>query len=117
MKAININDHKYPFTEWILKGIKTIETRETDSLRSVVGQRVGITRTGCGKAMLVGYADITGTVIYDSIEAFRADYDRHMVAAGSQYDIKNRKIGYILENVTACDPIPVTARGIVIRNI
>lgn len=117
MKGININDKDHPFTEWILSGRKTIETRETDSLHSVIGQRVGIIRTGRGKAILVGYADITGTVIYNGTEAFRADYSKHRVAAGSKYDIKTQKIGYILENVTACEPIPVTARGIVIRNI
>lgn len=28
MKAININDRSSPFTDWILDGKKTIETRE-----------------------------------------------------------------------------------------
>ena len=117
MKAININDKKYPFTEWILELLKSVETRETKSLHSLIGQRVGIIRTGRGKAMLVGYADITGVIEYDSKEAFRADYDRHMVQAGSMYDIKTKKYGYILENVVRCDPVSVTSRGIVIRNI
>lgn len=119
MKGININDKEFPFTEWILEGLKTIETRETDSLRSVVGQRVGIIRTGRGKAVLVGYADITGYVVYGDVGGFRKDYQKHMVQEGCKYDIKPNgiKYGYILENVERCNPTPVTAKGIVIRNI
>ena len=117
MKGININDKKYPFTEWILERLKTIETREKPTLNSLIGKRAGIIRTGCGKAMLVGYADITGVVEYNTVEEFRADYEKHMVQEGSAYDIKTKKYGYILENVERCEPVPVTAKGIVIRNI
>ena len=117
MKAININDKTFPFTEKILNGEKSIETRGSNSLRSVVGQRVGLIRTGCGRATLVGYADVTGVVKYDTAAAFRADYGRHLVEPGSRYDIKDVKYGYVLENVERCDPVPVTSRGIVIRNI
>lgn len=117
MKAININDKEFSFTEKILEKLKTIETRETPSLNSVIGQRVGIIRTGCGKAMLVGYADITGVIEYNTVEAFRADYEKHLVEEGSKYDIKTKKFGYILENVERCNPTLITAKGIVIRNI
>lgn len=117
MKGININDKEIPFTDLILDGIKTIETRETNSLGSLVGQRVGIIRTGCGKATLVGFISITNVIIYDSKGKFRSDYKRHLVRENSRYDIKGKKYGYILENPTRCDPVAVNSKGIVIRNI
>ena len=117
-KAININDKQIPFTDLILDGIKTIETRQSNSLKSLIGQRIGIIRTGCGKAMLVGYVTITNVVIYDETN-FRADYPRHLVKKGSKYDIHTGgiKYGYILSDPERCNPIPITSKGIVIRNI
>ena len=117
MKGININDRDATFTDWILDGIKTIETREKNTLKSLVGQRVGIIRTGCGKATLRGYVTISDVIIYDSVEKFRDDETKHKVAAGSKYDIKKKKHGYILINPERCEPILVTTKGIVIRNI
>ena len=36
MKAININDRDSPFTDYILSGLKTIETREKTSKGIVI---------------------------------------------------------------------------------
>lgn len=118
MKGININDKEFPFTDYILDGIKTIETRGTNSLKSVVGQRVAIVRTGKGKAIIVGYVDVTGVKRYDAENEFRRDYDKHLVEKGSKYDISaDGKYGYILENPQRCDPVIAPRGGIVIRNI
>lgn len=119
MKAFNINDKTADFTGMILGGIKTVETRNTRSLDSLIGQRVGMIRTGKGKAVLVGYVTISGVKEYGSVPEFRADYNAHRVAPGSAYDIpeSGKKFGYILENVVPCKPVPVAAKGIVIRNI
>lgn len=119
MKAININDKDSPFTDWILDGIKTVETREKNTLKSLVGQRVGIIRTGCGKAMLVGYVTIVGIIKYYTVDSFRLDEKRHLVVPGSKYDIKEGcvKYGYVLANAVRCEPVVVTVKGIVIRNI
>ena len=118
MKAININDTETPFTDLILSGIKTVETRDTRSLKSLVGQRVGIISTHKKrKALLVGYVDIVDEIKYNNEEKFRQDCIRHHVLAGSKYDIKNIKYGYVLENPQKCTPTMVTAKGIVIRNI
>ena len=119
MKAFNINDSKYPFTDWILDGKKTVETRKTNSLKSLVGKRVGIIKTGCGKAMLVGFVDIVDVIKYETVDEFRSDYERHLVNPGSWYDIRpgKCKYGYILSNPERCNPTPVDAKGIVIRNI
>lgn len=119
MKAININDKESPFTEYILNGKKTVETRDKPTLRSLVGQRVGIIRTGKGKAILVGYATIDDVIKYETEADFRADYSLHWVTEGSKYDIKKGgvKYGYVLTDPQRCEPTPVTSKGIVIRNI
>lgn len=118
MMGININDKAYPFTQWIMNGNKTVETRCTPSLDPYVGKRVGIVRTGKGQAMLVGYATIGKPIKYTSVKAFRADENRHMVAPGSIYDIKEVKYGYPLEGVESlvCQ-LPVYSNGIIARNI
>lgn len=117
MKAININDKSEPFTDYILGGFKTVETREKNSLKSLVGKRVGIIRTGCGKAVLVGYVTISEVIKYETVEEFRRDEARHMVKPGSKYDIKTSKYGYVLTDPERCEPTIVKAKGIVIRNI
>ena len=116
--GININDKAQPFTAQILSGEKTVETRRTNSLRPFVGKRVGIVRTGRGKATLVGYATIGEPIHYEHQRQFAADYDRHRVAAGSPHDCgPDGKYGYILTDVEATTPRPVTSRGIVARKI
>ena len=117
MKAFNVNDKDFPFTDWILDGNKIIETRNKNTLKSLVGKRVEIIRTGCGKAMLVGYVTIKAIIKYENEEEFRKDYHFHMVEPGSKYDIKTSKYGYILTNPERCDPVVVTKKGIVIRNL
>ena len=120
MKAINVNDTEYAFTDLILSGIKTIETRETRSLKSLVGKRVGIISTHKGrKPFLVGYVDIVDEIKYNTVDEFRRDCIKHHVLAGSKYDIKEGgvKYGYVLSNPQKCEPVVVTAKGIVIRNI
>jgi BMFP domain-containing protein YqiC len=116
--GININDSTQDFTGQILRGEKTIETRSTRSLDPYIGERVGLIRTGVGKATLVGYATVGEPVFYDSVAKFRKDYDKHLVAPGSAFDIKDRlKYGYPLMQVEAVDPRQVESRGIVARRL
>jgi SAM-dependent methyltransferase len=116
--GININDECQDFTGQILRGEKTIETRKTRSLDPYIGERVGLVRTGVGKATLVGYATIGEPVVYNSVAKFRRDYDKHLVAPGSAFDIKDGlKYGYPLMQVDAVDPRQVESRGIVARRL
>jgi len=118
MIGININDSTQDFTGQILRGDKTVETRRTDSLRPYVGRRVGIVRTGLGRAMLVGYAVIGEPIIYQNRRQFASDFKRHKVAAGSMYDCGHgTKLGYPLTRVEATEPRPVRSRGIVARKV
>ena len=118
MMGININDKHYPFTELILDGIKTIETRKTPSLNPYIGKRVGIIRTGKGKAMLVGVMTIGEPIRYESEEQFRGDEDKHCVVKGSKYDIDIQgKWGYPISNPVRVKPRYVTNKGIVARKL
>lgn len=118
MMGININDKTQAFTAQVLSGEKTIETRRTNSLRPYVGKRVGIVRTGKGRATLVGFATIGEPIRYENQRQFRDDYARHRVAAGSPHDCgPEGKFGYPLTDVESTTPRPVTSRGIVARKI
>jgi hypothetical protein len=118
MLGININDKTQDYTGQILRGEKTVETRRTNSLRPYVGRRVGIVRTGLGKAMLVGFATVGEPIRYENQRQFAADRGRHRVAAGSPHDCgPGGKFGYPLTDVEATAPRPVTSRGIVARKI
>ena len=118
MMGININDKCQDFTGQILRGEKTIETRKTRSLDPYIGERVGLIRTGVGKATLVGYATVGEPVVYDSVAKFRRDSDKHLVAPGSAFDIKDDlKYGYPLMQVEEVEPQVVESKGIVARRI
>ncbi len=118
MMGININDKYYPFTELILSREKTIETRRTASLNAYVGKRVGIIRTGKGKAMLVGFVTIGTPVFYKTQTEFRKDDEKHHVYEGSMYDIDERgKWGYPLINPVGIIPQQVHSKGIIARKI
>jgi len=110
--GVNINDKKgnQAFTEQILNGEKTVETRKAPTLRRFVGQRIGIVRTGVGKAMHVGNATVTEEIEYASTEEFDADYDRHLVGKDSPFHDVAR-YGYVLADVERVEPTPVTDKG------
>ena len=99
--GININDKDQDFTGQILRGEKVIETRSRNVFRKLVGRRVGLIRTGKGKAKLVGYALVGRPIEYKNEEDFRKDYDKHRVEPQSKYDIQlpKGKIGYPLTEV------------------
>jgi len=118
-KGVNFNDRTQPFTDMIMDGIKTIETRNSRSLDSTVGKRIGIIRTGVGPAMLVGYATVGEPIFYRTQKEFDRDWKRHRVGPESPFYIGPQgKWGYPLANPTRlAKPAPVTSRGIVTRKI
>jgi len=118
-RGININDKYQPFTELILSGIKTIETRDSRSLNSLIGQRVGIIRTGVGVATLVGYVTIGEPIFYSNKLMFDMDYKRHRVGPESPFYIgENGKWGYPLSNPERLSRTrKILNRGNVIRRL
>ena len=118
--GINISDEVDDFTDKILNGWKTVETRDTDSLKPYVGQRVGIIQTGQGPARLVGYVTVGEPEHYTSREQFAAATDRHRIYSGTEYDFndaKGQKFGYPMIDPVAVAPKLVTSKGIVSRSI
>ena len=118
VKGFNINDKEQAFTELILAGLKSEETRKSHSLDSLIGKTVAIIRTGRGKAVIVGTCTIEGFTEYRNGEDWSAAYNRHRVERGSKYDFTGFKVGYVLRNVQRLsEPVRCKSRGIVIRNI
>lgn len=109
-RGVYINDSIQPFTEQILNGEKTIETREQPKNRQYpefhkfIGKRIGIVRSGKGKTTLVGFATLADEIVYNTEAEFRADEDKHLVKKGSAYDIKNKRYGYVLTDVERVTP-------------
>ena len=108
-RAVNINDSSQDFTGQILKGQKTIETRDTlnNALQGVLGQRIGLVRTGIGDTKVVGYATVAKQpIVYRNESEFRRDQGKHLVEPDSKYDIKKGgvKYGYELTDVTPVEP-------------
>ena len=114
MIGININDKHQSFTEQIIAGDKTIETRNSKSLHPYINKVVGIIRTGKGKATLVGYTKIKEAKKYNN--NFDKDYNKHLVAPDSPYYGQN-KWGYILVDSFRCKPKLISSRGIISRKI
>ena len=118
VKGFNINDKEQAFTEMILAGVKTEETRKSHSLDPLIGKRVAIIRTGRGKALIVGTCMIEGFNEYRNEKDWSAAFKRHRVGRGSKYDFTGFKVGYVLRDVKRlAEPVPCKSRGIVIRNI
>lgn len=119
MKGININCKHQDFIAQILSGEKIVETRNTYSLNHYMGKRIGLIRTGQGKATLEGYATITGQIVYYNKLSFDSHFNLHLVGSNSPYYIKGSsiKVGYILGDVIAIEPQLVSSRGIVSRDI
>ena len=98
------------YADLIVGGYKTIETRNRNMLKALVGERVAIVRTRRGKnPLVVGYADIAGAEFCPAskFEEFR---DRTCIPQGSMYDVHGKgKWFYHMANAERCDPYPLPA--------
>ena len=92
-------NNNYPFASCIVRGLKTIETRNRNMLKRLVGKRVAIVRTETGEPTeIIGYVTIT-EAWHCSQEDFQLYEMFHLVPAGSKYDAgKNGKWMYDLED-------------------
>jgi hypothetical protein len=70
----------------IVDGHKTLESRNSDTLRPYVGKRVAIVRTGEGKAKAIGEVTVGEPKVVNQ-KQFRAMEDEHRVPKGSRFDI------------------------------
>jgi len=92
------NEEGFAFADWIVDGLKTIETRRKPNLDRLIGHRIKIIRTGQGKAQVIGEVTVTGSKQYTTKAEFEADYQQHLVRSGSQFDFAGSKVGYLLTN-------------------
>ena len=111
MIILYINCKLFPFVELILSGLKTIETRNRNTLKSLIGKQVYIATTGKGKKPIVyGHCIISGcTVVTDKVT-----YNRYrkqtQIEKGSCYDFTSetkQKVLYHLDSVKRCTPFTV----------
>lgn len=107
MIVLFINCHLFPFIDWIIKGLKLYETRNRNTLKSIIGKRLYIAETGKHKKPLVRCAAyIDNPVIIDS----KKDFDRYRrqtkIKKGSCFDFipGNKKYLYPLHDVQAIKP-------------
>jgi len=102
IRGVNVNQGGTTFADAIVDGEKIIETRDSDSLRPVVGERIRIIRTGQPgePAAYIGEVTVGDPKIYKNEEEFRADQDLHRVPPGNKFDIKEGKMkfGYPLQD-------------------
>lgn len=106
------------YAEEIISGNKKYETRDTPSLNSYVGQRIGIAKTGDGEAKAIGSVEIGDPIVVDE-KQFREMQKLHLVPEGSAFDIKpgGKKYLYPVSNPERFDTPKSVGRGIVSRKI
>lgn len=95
------------YCDAILDGRKTVETRNMRTLDRFIGKRVAIIQSGESHgSCVVGYVTISGRKWYPAYSFHSAENQmEHLVPAGSKYDSKNGKYGYILENPVRIKPV------------
>jgi predicted transcriptional regulator len=96
------NEAGFRYADWIVDGLKTIETRSKANLDRLIGHRIKIIRTGQGRAQVIGEVTVTGSKQYRTKAEFESDYQQHLVRSGSQFDFDGdfdgSKVGYLLTN-------------------
>ena len=118
MIGVNINDSEVPYTGLILAGLKTLETRRTNSLKSHAGERVALVRTGVGQAAVVGLVTLGAPWVCRTRAMWRRYRYCHRVPLGSRHDWDGRpRYMYAVIGAWPCEPVPVASRGIVTRVI
>ena len=109
MFFVYINCSKQPFIDQIMGLMKDIETRNRDTLRALVGQRVYFIETGHGKAknMVRCSARITGHAVVEDFNTWKSLRNRTRVYPGSDYEWKpetKKKHLYFLSDVERFEP-------------
>lgn len=113
LPIVFVNCARFPFVSQIMAGEKLYETRNRDTLASLVGHRVLIAETGRGKPVVRCSARIAVSFSLDNRLAF--DLFRHYtrVPEHSEYDWKeSTKVKYLYELVSVRPVTPfIPAEG------
>jgi len=114
MKGIFVNSTQgTDYARAIVTGRKTIETRNRDMLKDLVGDTVAVIRTYNGKRpKVIGYASIVDHFFCDA-DLFQMLRGQHLVPEGSKYDCTDRgKHCYVIGFCEECDPFDLPASAV-----
>ena len=114
MYGIFVNsDGCVPYADAIVSGIKTIETRNRDMLRDLLGTRVAVVSTHRGKnPTIVGYVSIVSRLFVNA-KAFEIFRDATLIPVGSKYDVHGKgKWLYGLADAEKCEPYPLPKNAV-----
>ena len=96
MPIVFINCSIYPFIERIIKGLKVYETRNANTLKSLIGKTVYLCETGSSKDKIVRCQAVIAAVVPVS---FLSRYNRFRteccIKPGSIYDFKPGRTKYL----------------------
>lgn len=107
MIVLFINCKLFPFVSWIMAGLKTLETRNKNTLKNIIGNRVYIAETGLYKRPFVRcLATIGNPIMTDNLKDYNRYRKHTMIKKGSLYDFipGKKKYLYPLSNVEKINP-------------
>lgn len=112
MIIVYINCALFPFIDLIIKGLKLYETRNRNTLKSLIGKTIYIAETGKGKRPIIRCrCVITECLTITDRKTYNQYRQWTRVEKGSCFDFipgqTKKKVLYKLENVQACKPFPV----------
>ena len=102
MYIVFINCDLFPFISWIISGKKLFETRNRNTLKSLIGKTVYLAETGKGKRPVIRcIATIESSIVVQDMKTYNQYRKFTMVKKGSVFDFipGKRKILYKLSNV------------------
>jgi hypothetical protein len=102
-----------PWAKMIVRGEKTIETRQGKLSEDKVWVPIYIAATtkGKDKTQIIGMLIFSGSKEYKSKTAFARDRKKHKVKPGDEYDWKPGRWGWIIEEAWPVKPFPAPTRG------
>ena len=109
--VVFINCRREPFVDEILGGLKQYETRNRNTLKRFLGQRILLAETGKGSPLVKGSAVIAEIVEVYTREAWEEYLQFTWVPVGSDYDWKpdtKKKVLYRLTDVQRIPPFRVS---------
>lgn len=114
MYGIFVNsDGGIPYADAIVQGFKPVETRNRNTLKRLVGERVAVIRTRRNKApTVVGYVDVVRDE-FCPVTLFEMYRDETLIPPGSRYDVRGRgKWFYRLADAERCEPYPLPSDAV-----
>ena len=111
MIILYINCSLFPFIELILSGRKIYETRNRNTLKSLIGKTVFLAQTGTGKRPVIyGSCTISGLETIKDKRTYNKYRKYTCIEKGSCFDWKSstkQKVLYHLDNVQRCKPFTI----------